>query len=472
MSSYRPPSEDITEFNSSLFNTPQINLTQAQADLLYLSKTKNDTSTATTTTFSGSINAASFTTSGSGALFTRNIFSTSNTAGHEIFGAMTTGGTLTIGGTLSTNNIRGVTTFPQRVVAGTSFNLYPTLGTNNTVIGNTTASTSLVAGSAENVIIGTSNIGAGLTSTGINNVLIGRAGGINSTNSNIVSIGNGVNGRGDNGVFIGTGVTSSGIGNWNVLIGNNATATSSGNNPAAGVAVGYQTSVSGNNGICVGFNSKSNSTGNENMAVGSSALITAGTGINNIAFGYQATVNANISNSVAIGASAVASVSNTIVLGTASETIYIPNRIQFTPSTYSFPFASTQQLGYYLTNTGTGQSVTSATQTSILTTSSIPVGVWRVDFSVKNTTGATGGTITAAQSYIATSAASTTPLAFTGALVRAHVTETYVTGDIQIITSSFTLQVSTAQTYSLTILRTFAAGTFTFIGECSFTRLG
>ena len=51
MSVYRPPSEDITEFNSSLFNQPQINLTQGQADLLYLSKTKNDISTAPTTVF-------------------------------------------------------------------------------------------------------------------------------------------------------------------------------------------------------------------------------------------------------------------------------------------------------------------------------------------------------------------------------------------------------------------------------------
>ena len=72
---------------------------------------------------------------------------------------------------------------------------------------------------------------------------------------------------------------------------------------------------------------------------------------------------------------------------------------------------------------------------------------------------------------LANSSGSTTPLSFTGALVRAQVAEAYVTGDIQVITSSFTLQVTTAQTYSLTILRTFASGTFTFIGECSFTRI-
>ena len=55
MSVYRPPTEDITEFNSSLFNQPVINLTQAEADLLYLSKTKTDTSTAPVTTFNNQI---------------------------------------------------------------------------------------------------------------------------------------------------------------------------------------------------------------------------------------------------------------------------------------------------------------------------------------------------------------------------------------------------------------------------------
>jgi hypothetical protein len=56
MSSYNPPSESITEFNTSLFNQPEETLSQAEADKLYLSKTKNDTSSASLTTFNGAVN--------------------------------------------------------------------------------------------------------------------------------------------------------------------------------------------------------------------------------------------------------------------------------------------------------------------------------------------------------------------------------------------------------------------------------
>jgi hypothetical protein len=148
------------------------------------------------------------------------------------------------------------------------------------------------------------------------------------------------------------------------------------------------------------------------------------------------------------------------------------NRLNFTGATYSFPFSSSQSLGYYQTFTGTGQVVTSGTAASILTTTSIPIGVWRVDFSVKNTVVVPGGIITSAQSYIALSSTPTTPLTFTGALVRSDVSESYSGGDIQILTSSFTLNASVAQTYVLTIFRTISgAPQFTFLGEMSITRI-
>ena len=40
MSVYNPPIEDITSFNTLLFNQPEVILSQAEADLLYLSKIK------------------------------------------------------------------------------------------------------------------------------------------------------------------------------------------------------------------------------------------------------------------------------------------------------------------------------------------------------------------------------------------------------------------------------------------------
>ena len=55
MASYNPPTENITSFNSSLFNQPEETLSQAEADKLYLSKTKTDTSTAPLTIFNNQV---------------------------------------------------------------------------------------------------------------------------------------------------------------------------------------------------------------------------------------------------------------------------------------------------------------------------------------------------------------------------------------------------------------------------------
>jgi len=150
----------------------------------------------------------------------------------------------------------------------------------------------------------------------------------------------------------------------------------------------------------------------------------------------------------------------------------LSSRLNMNASTYTFPFASNTSLGYVLKNTGSSISTptfVSATATT-MSTLSLPVGVWRVDFSVQTTVN-TSGTITAAQSYIATSAAPTTQLLLTGSLVRSHISEVYTAGDVQVITSSFTLSVSAAQNYVLTILRTFTTGAYTFTGEISITRL-
>ena len=55
MASYNPPTEDLPIFNTSLFNQPEETLSQAEADLLYLSKTKTDISTAPLTTFNNQV---------------------------------------------------------------------------------------------------------------------------------------------------------------------------------------------------------------------------------------------------------------------------------------------------------------------------------------------------------------------------------------------------------------------------------
>jgi hypothetical protein len=74
MSVYNPPTEYISEFNTSLFTNDTIqittggggtgDLTKAQADTYYLSKINSDTSTSALTTFNGAINVLGDTTIG------------------------------------------------------------------------------------------------------------------------------------------------------------------------------------------------------------------------------------------------------------------------------------------------------------------------------------------------------------------------------------------------------------------------
>jgi hypothetical protein len=151
------------------------------------------------------------------------------------------------------------------------------------------------------------------------------------------------------------------------------------------------------------------------------------------------------------------------------------NRLNFSAASYSFPFASSQSLGYYLKATGSAYTtLPSATPRTILTTASIPIGVWRIDFSVQNVVGAAGaGTITQAQSYLSTTLNGNigTAVAFTGSIVRTHVSEVYGNNDVQVITINITLTQSTAGVLRLYIVRSFATGTYSFTGELGITRL-
>ena len=150
------------------------------------------------------------------------------------------------------------------------------------------------------------------------------------------------------------------------------------------------------------------------------------------------------------------------------------SRLNMNASSYSFPFASSQSIGYYLKATGTGTTLVTGVTKSILTTASIPIGVWRIDWSVQNVVGAAGaGTITQAQSYVSTTldGNNTTAVPFTGSIVRSHVAEVYGNNDIQLITSSFTYQQSTAGVLYLNAFRVFPTGTYSFTGEVAITRL-
>jgi hypothetical protein len=177
MASYLPPSENLPTFNSSLFNQPEETLSQAEADLLYLRKTGSVTENINglkTFTNNVTINNASLptlilqqsateytnirqnggelqfqnlSTAGASARFlfsgvsqlsvsqgfittqkdvqfqTRLIkaLSTETATAHTIFDNLIASATITMGGTASTNSIRGDTTFPQNVtISGTA----------------------------------------------------------------------------------------------------------------------------------------------------------------------------------------------------------------------------------------------------------------------------------------------------------------------------------------------------------------
>jgi len=311
MANYNPPTEDITSFNTSLFNQPEVILSQAEADLLYLSKVSSTISTAGSTTFNNGVSVGGNITGSS--LIQSNTTSAST---NSIYTNLFSGSTLTIGTSGSSNSINGFSTF------------------NNGLLGNLNANT--------------------------------------------------IDGNGN---------------------------------------------------------------------TGTKTLFTSLTGTLNIGQATTTLVNVKAPTTIDL-------------------LLTLANRLNFSATSYSFPFASNTSLGYVLKNTGSSISTptfVSATATT-MSTLSLPIGVWRVDFAVQTTVN-TSGTITAAQSYIATSAAPTTQLLLTGSLVRSHISEVYTAGDVQVITSSFTLSVSTAQNYVLTILRTFATGAYTFTGEISITRL-
>ena len=108
---YSPPIEDITQFNSSLFNQPEETLTQAEANLLYLSKVNSNTSSAPLTTFNNAVTIGGTvilgqTTITDGQNFNARQILSSNTGAtisHSLFTNMGIGSTLTIGNSNSTN---------------------------------------------------------------------------------------------------------------------------------------------------------------------------------------------------------------------------------------------------------------------------------------------------------------------------------------------------------------------------------
>jgi hypothetical protein len=371
MSAYNPPSEFITEFNTSLFNQPEQILSQTEADKLYLSKKNSDTSTAGSTTFNGAVSVGGNITGSS--LIQSNTTSAST---NSIYNNLFTGSTLAIGTANSNNAINGETTFNN--LANISTSLYVKSGSSTT---NYTE--------------------------------------LNQTNEAFTFANKSISGSMS--MFCKT---------------------------AGGVQQGMLLTAAS-----LEFNTN---TFLKCRQLKSSTTAGAHTLFDDMTTGGTLTIGNALSTNTINGAT------------------NFSNRLNFSAATYSFPFASNTSLGYYLKTTGTGTAVTSATPKSIVTMASIPVGVWRIDFSVQNVVGAAGaGTITQAQSYISTTldGAVATAVSFTGSIIRSHVSEVYANNDVQVINSSITYNQSTAGVLYLNIVRVFATGTYSFTGEIGLTRL-
>jgi hypothetical protein len=112
---YSPPIEDITQFNSSLFNQTSTGLTQTETDLLYLSKKKSDISTASLTTFNNAVTIGGNVTLGQttitdGQNLNARLILSSNTGvstTHSLFTNMGTSSVLTIGSSSSSISTYG-----------------------------------------------------------------------------------------------------------------------------------------------------------------------------------------------------------------------------------------------------------------------------------------------------------------------------------------------------------------------------
>ena len=190
--------------------------------------------------------------------------------------------------------------------ASPNLSLYPTLAGSNTFTGSINCpiinNMQITNGNiTSNIAILNNGSGGGFTylTTGNNNVLLGNNNGYSLTS-----------------------------GSYNVTLGNSTLVQ--GTTTSNTVAIGYSalTNASSNNNTSVGYNSYINvSTGNHNVALGDTTGAAILTGCYNTFIGSGSNSSTNCFYSTCIGYNSSCSGSNQVVLGTASENVYIPGNI-------------------------------------------------------------------------------------------------------------------------------------------------
>jgi hypothetical protein len=513
---------DIVCFDKNSPNTNTLTINQNVANATYTAFA--GTTTATTHTFTTytatNLPKNSLVVTSAGAtilegltLQTRIITSTATTStAHQLFNNMGSGAVFTIGNALASNTINGNTTFPHQTTFGTNgvnttpanfrtdLRIYdigsPYTSFGQIYAGSNTLSYIMNAGATTNsfhTFSAYNNANANKITFKVGYDAVEIIDGVNLNARQIVST---TPASASHTIF--TNMTAGGV----LTIGNSAsTNTINGNTTLPNTTTfGANTTISQSGSTSTISQTNSNGTLEFKTQQGgipstpltlTSTLITLahGTRINSSLDLWDGTLAKN-ANLQVLTASGDFSISNSnsggnIVLETTdgsgltqpvtinSTETSIATKIKLTGSSYNIAFPSQQNLGYYLRQVGSSfTTLTTNTYKTIYTTATqLGMGVWRVDWSVKNTI-TTAGSITQSQAFISTTSVDTnTPLVNTGAILRSHVTETYAINDIQIVASSFTLTLAVATPLYLTILKTFTTGAYSYIGEISATRI-
>lgn len=489
---YSPPTEDITQFNSSLFNQPEETLSQAEADKLYLSKTKNDTSTATLTTFNGGTTIKGNSSFG-------------------VFGAG--GGILTLNRKLQIQDINGNSTGFGELYFGSApelgiyaISLAATLLQTfvrlyNCAAGSITPILRLEVGNdvtiTDGTILNTRQIKSTSTAS-LSHTLFD-----NMTAGGLLTIGSSASDNKINGYNVFTSTIALKNNRYKICEQLDFTASSTYTitipfsqtytirSAFTSITITLPTITSADAGTIINLIKVQNSSN-----ISATISCTAGVGPNTI-YTQNDLATGTSSNTTLLGVNKMAT---TLMAAAASGTAYwlelngastydiaqnnliyprlatdnnFTNRLNFSGASYSFPFASSQSLGYYLKTTGTAfTTLTTVTPKTIVSTASIPIGVWRIDFSVINLV-TSAGTITQSQTYISPTLDGNvgTAVVFTGSVIRSHVSEVYALNDVQELSGSFTYQQTTAGVLRLNIVKSFGSGTYSFTGEIAATRI-
>lgn len=303
MATYQKPTEDLKDFNSSVFKTANsTSLTLSQAQALFLGRTGTPNSTATATTFNGSLSTQLNSTfngvnvgkgTGVNTTVVGNGATTVNNYCTSIGSNSTTSGSTSIGcatalGYQSNAGGDGAVALGYNASAGENS---VALGSNSTATVNqivlgTTGSTVICKGTASSISLTTAR------NLSINGAIFG----VGAAGSN--SLFSGLTTGGGNG----SGITLYGSGSYA-----NSTDGSSFRNTVIGALAMTNTNSSYSDSTIVGY-------GSQNTGV------TAGTADKITILGASASC-AN-SNSTAIGYGATSTLLNQIMLGTSTETVY------------------------------------------------------------------------------------------------------------------------------------------------------